>query len=146
MGQDNYIAPVYVSDGDEYPGTDWNQFQIDNMKHMRFLSTQYSSEVALGTKSTDFSVNFGDGNRQAVTLDGNADITLLTSDLTCGNHTLRIIQDGTGDRFWTFDSDAVEFTNKGTAPTPSSDANAEDICGLYYSGTKFYLVPSLDFG
>lgn len=143
MAQREYTAPAYVSDGDTYYDSDWNQFQIVNAANPRLESVQYSSEIALGSHATDFSVNFGNGNRQAATLTGHADITLLTSDLTCGNYTLRLTLD-TDSLTYAFDTDAVKLVG-GTAPSASSDGGAEDICGFYYSGVKFYLVKTGNF-
>jgi len=143
-----YNEPTYVSDGDTYYDSDWNRDVVDNMIAMRpyassdakFESAQYSSEIALGDKATDFSVNFGNGNRQFANLTGIADITLLTSDLTCGNFLLRL----TGGLSWSLDSDAVLYAG-GTAPTPSTDG--EDLLAFYFTDadSKFRLVASQDF-
>lgn len=130
MGQSSYAAPTYVSDGDIYYSSDFNQYLIDNLANMRINSVQYSSEIDLGDQATDFSVNFGNGNRQAATLTGNADITLLTSDLTCGNYTLVI--DGDGFTY-TFDCDAVKAPGGTVSFTVGSDTGEEDIIGLYYT-------------
>jgi len=149
-----YVQPTYVSDEDNYYGSDFNQDVVDNIIALRVFassdgtmenlsiskSAQYSSEIALGDKATDFSVNFGNGNRQFANLTGIADITLLTSDLTCGNFLLRL----TGGLSWSLDSDAVLYAG-GTSPTPSTDG--EDLLAFYFTDadSKFRLVASQDF-
>jgi hypothetical protein len=127
------------SDGDTFYTSDVNAI-IANFIDLTIKQVQYSSEIDLGTKATDFSVNFGDGNRQHATLSGSADITLLTSDLTCGNFTLAL----DGGQVWSLDSDVVLFPS-GTAPTPSTDG--EDILGFYFTDrdSKFRLAITQDF-
>ncbi|CAN8140040.1 hypothetical protein THIOSC15_2010001 [uncultured Thiomicrorhabdus sp.] len=103
----------------------------------------YSSEIDLGSFATDFSVNFGDGNRQHATLTGNADITLLTSDLSgAGNFSLTV----DGVFTYAFDSDAVIAPSGTVSFTVDSDS-VEDVVGFYYTDrdSKFRIVDTQDF-
>jgi hypothetical protein len=131
----------YFSDGDTYYTSDVNAI-IDNFKAIVVNTAIYSSEIDLGTFATDFSVNFGNRNRQHATLTGNADITLLTSDLTgAANYTLSV----DGNFTYTFNSDVVIAPDGVVSHTIASDV--EHICGLYYTDrdSKFRLVVSTNF-
>ena len=96
----------------------------------------------MGDQATDFNVNFGSGNRQAATLTGNADITLLTSDLSgAANFTLAL----DGNFTYAFSSDAVLAQGGVVSNTIASDD--EEIIGLYFTDrdSKFRIIPSTNF-
>jgi len=116
---------------------------IDNVATLSF-----NSEIDLGTKTTDFTVDWNNGQKQKVVL--NADITTISLTDPPGpcNLTLKVIQDDTtGGRTVTNwdDTDTVKWPAE-TAPTLSTGINDVDIVTFYFDGTNYYAVASLNFG
>jgi hypothetical protein len=76
------------------------------------------------------------------TLTANETLNFPTN-LRVTNFQIKFVQDGTGSRTLSFDS-SYKFSG-GTAPTLTTDPNAEDIITGFCDGTNVYIVSSLDF-
>jgi hypothetical protein len=76
------------------------------------------------------------------TLTSNETLNFPTN-LRVTNFQIKFVQDGTGSRTLSFDS-SYKFSG-GTAPTLTTDPNAEDIITAFCDGTNVYIVSSLDF-
>lgn len=95
-----------------------------------------------GNSGTSDTIDWGNGNFQKSTLTGNCTYT-FTAPSVKGRFQLMLVQDATGSRTVTWPS-SVKWPG-GTAPTLSTAANAIDIVTLYYDGTDYYAVESLNF-
>jgi hypothetical protein len=102
----------------------------------------FAAEYDNGNSGTAITINWGNGNKQKVTLTANCTFTFTAPSGTC-NLILRLIQDATGGRTVTWPA-IVKWVN-GTAPTLSTAANAVDIVSFYYNGTNYYGTYSLNF-
>lgn len=104
-------------------------------------SAQYSvlkvaGEYNAGSSGTALTVNFANGQKQYVTLTGNA--TLSFSFPGVGNYQLRVVQDATGSRTLAISGTAV-YIGSATLPAIQTAANSETILSIYYSGSKMYI-------
>jgi hypothetical protein len=107
-------------------------------------TANYSAEYDNGSQAgPSYTVDWNNGQKQAITLTGNITTMNLTAPAGVGNFLLRVVQDGTGSRTITWPA-SVKWPG-GTAPTLSTGANAEDIVTFYYNGTDYYGVASLNF-
>ena len=101
-------------------------------------TASFNTEYDNGTKTTTFTIDWRNGQKQKVVL-GEDSLTMnFTAPHGVGHYQLKIIQDGSGNR------------TKGTWPTIktmgggasdwvlSTDANAEDILTVYYDGSGYY--------
>jgi hypothetical protein len=104
----------------------------------------FTSEFDNGNSGSSYTINFNNGQKQRITLTA-APCTLSFTAPTVGvgNFLLKIIQDGGGSKTITWPA-TVKWPN-GTAPTLSTAAGAVDIVSLYYDGTNYYSVASLNF-
>lgn len=102
----------------------------------------FDAEVDNGNSGTADTINWTVGNKQKSTLTDNCTFTFTEPAGPC-NLILKLIQDATGGRTVTWPAD-VNWPS-GTPPTLSTGANAIDIVALYYDGTNFYGMASLDF-
>ncbi|MBU4333733.1 MAG: hypothetical protein KKD07_04755, partial [Candidatus Omnitrophica bacterium] len=104
----------------------------------------YSNEYNAGS-ADPYTVDWGNGNKQVITLDANNSIVNFTNPAGgVANFLLRIIQDGVGGRNITsWDAD-IKWPG-GSAPALSSGIADVDIVSCYYNGTNYYCTPSFDF-
>jgi len=117
-----------------------NSNDMDNV-----LTLTYSNEYNNGSKNTTFALNWNNGQKQKVTLNGNTTMT-FTNPLGPCNLLLKIIQDATGSRTitsWNV-GNAVKWPG-GTAPTLSTTGSAIDLVSFYFDGTNYYGVANLKF-
>lgn len=104
----------------------------------------FTSEYNAGT-TTPYTVDWGNGNKQTVTLNASTCTVNFTNPAGgVSNFLLRVNQDGTGSRtVGTWDTD-IKWPS-GTAPTLTTDASAIDIVSCYWNGTNYFCNSSLDF-
>lgn len=108
-----------------------------------FENTAYfDAEVDNSDSGAADTIDWGVGNKQKSTLTDNCTFTFTAPDGQC-NLILRLIQDATGSRTVTWPG-TVKWPS-GTAPTLSTGANAIDIIALYWNGTSYFGVASLNF-
>lgn len=115
----------------------------EDLKVDRFnISKAYfPPEVNNGNSGTAKTINWLSGNKQKITLTGNATLTFIKPLGVC-NLILRCIGDGTG-RTITWDS-AVKWS--GAAPTFTGTASKWYIVSFYFDGTYFSGMYSQEIG
>lgn len=94
--------------------------------------TQYSA----GNSGTAVTVAFSNGQKQKLTLTGNATVTLTFPGV--GNYQLILLQDATGSRTVAW-SGVSRWVGSATQPAINTAANSETIVSLYYDGANVYL-------
>jgi len=110
---------------------------IDNAE-----TVQFNSESDNGSKTANFTVTWNNAQKQKVTLTANTMTMTLGNPTSVGNFLLKIVNGGLATLTWAATSGSVLFPG-GTAPTLTSSGT--DIISMYYDGTNFYVVESLDF-
>lgn len=109
-------------------------------------SATFNSEYDNGNSGTTKTIDWGNGNKQKITMTGNCTFTFTAPAGPC-NLILRVIQDATGSRTVTWPSGASGVAwPSGTAPTLTTTASGVDIVSIYYNGTKYYAQAGLAFG
>ncbi len=91
--------------------------------------------------TTTKTISWADQSAQKVDMEGNCTFT-LTNPVAGGSYVLKLVQDGTGGRTYTWPSN-VKWSG-GTAPS-ASGANKLDLVNLYYDGTNYYGGYSLNY-
>lgn len=107
------------------------------------LKAEYNN----GSKSTSFTVDWRNGNKQKVTLTGSGltcSLTDLSSSAAASGLTLKIIQDATGNRTITSWDSAIKWAG-GQAPVLSTGANKVDIATFYWDGTYYWGILANNF-
>ena len=113
-------------------------YPMANLKTAQeFTKTQNFNATTLTDASTiswDASAN----QVTSVTLGGNRTLGAASNQIDGGVYVISIIQDGTGSRTVTFNSN-YKFVN-GTAPTLSTAANARDVLVFVSNGTNMFEI------
>ena len=113
-------------------------YAMANLKTAQeFTATQNFNATTLTDASTvswDASAN----QVTSVTLGGNRTLGAASNQIDGGVYVISIIQDGTGSRTVTFNSN-YKFVN-GTAPTLSTAANARDVLVFVSNGTNMFEI------
>jgi hypothetical protein len=106
----------------------------------------YPAEFSNGNSGTAATINWNAGQKQAITLTGNATFT-FTAPNGVGNFIIRLVQDATGSRTvtWPTGTNGVKWVGS-AAPTLTTAANAIDIVTFYWNGTNYYGSYGLNFG
>ena len=124
---------VVVHDGSQAGG-----FAVANLKTAQeFTATQNFNATTLTDASTvswDASAN----QVTSVTLGGNRTLGAASNQIDGGVYVISIIQDGTGSRTLSFNSN-YKFVN-GSAPTLSTAANARDVLVFVSNGTNMFEI------
>jgi hypothetical protein len=124
---------VVVHDGSQAGG-----FAVANLKTAQeFTATQNFNATTLSDASTiswDASAN----QVTSVTLGGNRTLGAASNQIDGGVYLISIIQDGTGSRTVTFNSN-YKFVG-GSAPTLTTDASARDVLVFVSNGTNMFEV------
>jgi hypothetical protein len=102
-----------------------------------FSAGEHNAAACTTTKT----ISWADQSAQKVDMEGNCTFT-LTNPVAGGSYVLKLVQDGTGGRTYTWPSN-VKWSG-GTAPT-ASGANKLDLVNLYYDGTNYYGGYSLNY-
>jgi len=108
------------------------------------IAAWFNAEFSNGSVSTSATIDFAAGQKQTVTLTGNAALTIATPGV--GNYLLRVVQDGTGSRVptWTRSGGGGELAPGGTL-TLSTGASDVDLVAIYDNGTDMYMTVVNDF-
>ncbi len=124
---------VVVHDGSQAGG-----FAVANLKTAQeFTATQNFNATTLSDASTiswDASAN----QVTSVTLGGNRTLGAASNQIDGGVYLISIIQDGTGSRTVTFNSN-YKFVG-GSAPTLTTDASARDVLVFVSNGTNMFEI------
>jgi len=122
---------------------DAGELEIDADNNVKIKETAYfDAEYDNGDSGAAKTINWKLGNKQKITLNDNCTFTFTNPSGAC-NLILKVIQDATGSRTVTFPA-SVKWAG-GTAPTLSTGINDIDIVALYFDGTNYYCMASLDF-
>lgn len=109
-----------------------------------FEKTAYfDEEIDNGNSGAADTIDWTKGNKQKSTLTNNCTFTFVAPAGPC-NLILKLVQDATGNRTVTWPASVIWPAK--TAPTLSTGANAIDVIGIYYDGTNYFGIASLDFG
>lgn len=100
---------------------------------------KFAGQVNAGNSGTAVTVDFVAGQKQALTLTGNATVTLAFPGV--GNYQLLLAQDATGSRTVTW-SGVSRYVGSATAPAINTAANSSTMVSLYYDGTSTWLAAS----
>lgn len=99
----------------------------------------FPGQVNAGNSGTAATVNFANGQKQTLTLTGNATVTLQFPGV--GNYQLLLTQDATGGRTVTW-SGVSRYVGSATAPAINTSANGSTMVSLYYDGANVWLAAS----
>lgn len=103
----------------------------------------FQAEVSNGTKTTDFSIFFINGQKQSVTLTANTmTITFDTTNMKVGNYLLRIINGGLATITWAAETGNVYW--QGDSP-PTLTSSGTDLIAAYFNGSNFYCSSGLNY-
>lgn len=103
----------------------------------------FPSEYDNGNQGATWTLDWNNGQKQKVTLTASTTSLTITAPTTgVGNFLLKIVQDASGP--WTVAWPASVNWPGGTAPTLSG-ASATDIISMYWDGTAYWAVGSLNF-
>ena len=124
---------VVVHDGSQAGG-----FALPSLKTAQeFTKTQNFNATTLTDEATitwDASAN----QVTSVTLTNNRTLAAATNQVDGGVYVLSVVQDGTGSRTLSFNSN-YKFTG-GTAPTLTTGANARDVIVFLSNGTNMFEI------
>jgi len=108
----------------------------------------FNSEYNNGSPSSPVTINWANGNKQAVTLTATGMAINFTNPPSgVGAVQLKVIQDGTGARTistWTPSSGNI-FWAGGSPPTLTTTATYLDIVSCYFDGSSYYCATTLNF-
>lgn len=99
------------------------------------------TEQAITSSSGSATIDWTQGNKAVITLTEDVTLTFTNPSKPC-NLLLRIVQDSTGGHTLTFPT--IKWAG-GNAPTLTTTASAIDIISLYFDGTNYYGVATLNF-
>lgn len=101
-------------------------------------TTNFNPVVQTLTDGATITWNVINGGNSQVTLGGTGRTLTITNPVAGYTYTVRIIQDGTGNRTITTWPSGTKWPANGTAPTLTTSANRFDMVTFYYDGTFFY--------
>ena len=116
--------------------------QLEVTGNIEARTATFQQEVDNSASGTAKTVDWTAGQKQKLTLTGNCTLS-FTAPSGVGNFLLKILQDATGGRTVAWPAN-VKWAG-GAPPTLTTAANAVDIVSLYYDGTDYYGVVSLNF-
>ena len=105
-------------------------------------NVHFKAEVANTVSSGEATINWGEGNKQSLTLDDDCTVTFANPPGPT-SLILRVIQDETSGRIVTWPENIL--WPDGTEPTLSTDADAIDIISFYFDGASYYGSYTLGF-
>lgn len=97
---------------------------------------KFNGEYNAGNSGTSVTVDFANGQKQVLTLTGNATVTLAFPGV--GDYKIRLVQDGTGSRTVAW-SGVTKWVGSATQPAINTAASSETLVGIYYNGSNAYL-------
>lgn len=100
----------------------------------------FPEEYDNGNSGTAKTIDWGNGNKQKLTLTGNVTLT-FAAPAGVGHFQLRLVQDATGSRTVTW---PTIKTPSGAAVSIASTAADETLVSIFYNGTDYYVssIPS----
>ena len=104
------------------------------------FGSEHANTVTTGTVVIDWNVS----QKQSLTITGTGSTVNFTNPSGACNLMLKVIQGDGSDTVNTWDSD-IKWAG-GSAPTLSTGSGEIDIISLYFDGTNYFGVASLDFG
>ena len=120
------LAKVSGDDND----TDWTDT-------LRMKVINFAAEYDNGVSGVGKVVDFANGQKQKITLTGNATL-VITAPPGVGNYQLRIIQDATGGRLIAFTGiSGSRWLGSVSQPDINIAPNGESIMSLYWDGANF---------
>lgn len=126
---DGVLCKDGVLEDSAYP----NALLLDGTRAIE-KTVYYDEEYNNGDSGASKTIDWGNGNKQKITLTANSTLTFTNPSGPC-NIVLKVVQDGTGSRTVTWDGD-VKWS--GGAPTLSTGAGDIDILTFYFDGTNYY--------
>jgi len=123
-------------------------FYTDNSERMRIganghiqaaQSIGFTSQFNAGNSGTSITIDFINGQKQLLTLTGNATVTLAFPGV--GNYQLILTQDATGSRTVSW-SGVTRYVGSATAPAINTAASTSTVVSIYYDGTNVWLGAS----
>ena len=156
-----YNEPTYVSDGDVYYSSDYNNAIVDNIIELRkhassdiSVPQKFSTDVLFGSGvefttdllnlawASDMTIDMNAGNNHLLYLQGNTTITITATGVT--KATIMIQTSSDGDDVITWDSDV--YWAGGVAHVQSTDALAWDVVSLVNYDSLLMGVYTTNFG
>lgn len=100
-------------------------------------TVDFNGEYDNGNSGTAKTVTMTNGQKQKITLTGNATITISFTGAAVGTYQLRTIQDGTGSRTVAFSGlSGSRWLGATSMPAINSAASGETIVSIFYDGTN----------
>lgn len=107
------------------------------------FTTQFTAtgEYPNGNSGTSKAIDWSKGDRQSVTVNGDACAFTFTGAVAGQTLTLRVVVDGTGHTAWTWPTLKWPY---GAAGSPGITANAINLYAFYFDGSNYLaqLAPS----
>lgn len=120
-------------------------YMVTNGSGVTRWEAGFNKTVQTLTDAVSITWNVNSGGNAVVTL-GAAGRTLAITNAVAGyTYTIRIVQDGTGNRTITTWPTNTKWPNNGTAPTLSTTPGRYDFVTFYYDGTNFYGNYNFDY-
>lgn len=108
-------------------GTSNSNVAVSGLKTVGF-----NAEYDNGNSGASKTITLANGQKQKITLTGNATITVSATACTPGTYQLRLIQDATGSRTVTWSGlSATRWLGSTSAPSINSAANGETIVNIF---------------
>jgi hypothetical protein len=107
----------------------------------------FNAEYDNGNSSTAKTITLTNGQKQKVTLTGNATLTISATSALTGHYQLRLIQDATGSRSVTWSGiSSTQWLGETSAPDINSTANSETIVNIFVSGSTVICASAAKVG
>jgi len=103
----------------------------------------FKSEYDIGNSSTAFNIDWTNGQKQKVTMTGDATATITVSPPGACNLLLKVVQDGVGSRTLTI-TGVKTPEGAGTVLT-TGVTGAIDIISIYFDGSAYYAQVGKNF-
>lgn len=103
---------------------------------MRALETTFFTLHSNGNTGSTITLDWNDGNKQAMTVTANCTVSFTAPASGAGNFVIKVGQDGTGGRTLAWPA-AVKWPG-GTEPTLSTDPGAVDVFTFFYDSANWF--------
>lgn len=120
--------------------TDYLAPNLSNTAVSAVKTVTFNGEVDNGNSGTSKNIDWTAGQKQKITMTGNATLSFTAPAGPC-NLLLKVIQDATGSRTITWPT----MKWAGGAPTLTTTAAGVDIISIYYDGSAYWGAASLGF-
>lgn len=123
---------------------DWFDQEVKTTSESSFKTVTFGTVYANGNSGASKTIDWGNGQKQTITLTDAPCVFTFTAPAGTGNFLLVITQAAGGAKTATWPG-TVKWPNNGAAPTLSTGAGEIDIVSFFYDGTTYYGSYSLDF-